>query len=401
MDAKVLLAGKIDFFPLEDIFQALSSNNATGILHLNNRYSQESAVVYFEKGNIINATYGSLSGIDAVYPLFGWSDGDFSFTKDYFDQKKVINQKIMEIVLDGLRMLDEGEIEKITHVSVQPIMSSGNKDSALTLPIVKGPLVNFEYVLAIEDIEEGQEIVHEGRYGDWLWVILEGSADIIKNTKKGPVTIMRIAEGAFIGSMHSFLFQDNIRSATVRAFEKMKLGTLDIQSLSQDFVTMSHELRQFLISLDKRLREVTDRIAEFSSGTDIIYREIAEKKRIDILQYHDRNNLYSIVNGSACMMKKTDKGPVILAKLGQGDFIDFFPIQSVDNEISSTVVFGSKDIELKKINAEVLQAEYERIPVIFKNMAENISTCISVTAKLACNFHKRQNFRHSAERQKS
>ncbi len=400
MDAKVLLAGKIDFFPLEDIFQALSSNNATGILHLNNRYSQESAVVYFEKGDIINATYGSLSGIDAVYPLFGWSDGDFRFTKDHFDQKKVINQKIMEIVLDGLRMLDEGEIEKITHVSVQPIISSGNKDSALTLPIVKGPLVNFEYVLAIEDIEEGQEIVHEGRYGDWLWVILEGSADIIKDTKKGPVTIMRIAEGAFIGSMHSFLFQNNIRSATVRAFEKMRLGTLDIQSLSQDFVTMSHELRQFLISLDKRLREVTDRVAEFSSGTDIIYREIAEKKKIDI-QYHDQNNLCSIVNGSACMMKKTDKGPVILAKLGQGDFIDFFPIQSVDNEISSTVVFASKDIELKKINAEVLQAEYERIPVVFKNMAENISTCISVTAKLACNFHKRQNFRHSAKRQRS
>ncbi len=400
MDAKVLLAGKIDFFPLEDIFQALSSNNATGILHLNNRYSQESAVVYFEKGDIINATYGSLSGIDAVYPLFGWSDGDFRFTKDQFDQKNVINQKIMEIVLDGLRMLDEGEIEKITHVSVQPIISSGNKDSALTLPIVKGPLVNFEYVLAIEDIEEGQEIVHEGRYGDWLWVILEGSADIIKDTKKGPLTIMRIAEGAFIGSMHSFLFQNNIRSATVRAFEKMRLGALDIQSLSQDFVTMSHELRQFLISLDKRLREVTDRVAEFSSGTDIIYREIAEKKKIDI-QYHDRNNLCSIVNGSACMMKKTDKGPVIIAKLGQGDFIDFFPIQSVDNEISSTVVFASKDIELKRINAEVLQAEYERIPVVFKNMAENISTCISVTAKLACNFHKRQNFRHSAKGQRS
>lgn len=400
MDAKVLLAGKIDFFPLEDIFQALSSNNATGILHLNNRYSQESAVVYFEKGDIINATYGSLSGIDAVYPLFGWSDGDFRFTKDQFDQKNVINQKIMEIVLDGLRMLDEGEIEKITHVSVQPIISSGNKDSALTLPIVKGPLVNFEYVLAIEDIEEGQEIVHEGRYGDWLWVILEGSADIIKDTKKGPVTIMRIAEGAFIGSMHSFLFQNNIRSATVRAFEKMRLGALDIQSLSQDFVTMSHELRQFLISLDKRLREVTDRVAEFSSGTDIIYREIAEKKKIDI-QYHDQNNLCSIVNGSACMMKKTDKGPVIIAKLGQGDFIDFFPIQSVDNEISSTVVFASKDIELKRINAEVLQAEYERIPVVFKNMAENISTCISVTAKLACNFHKRQNFRHSAKGQRS
>jgi CRP-like cAMP-binding protein len=223
---------------------------------------------------------------------------------------------------------------------------------------------------------------------------LEGSADIVKDTKKGPITIMRIADGAFIGSMHSFLFQNNIRSATVRAFEKIRLGTLDIQSLSQDFITMSRELRQLLISLDNRLREVTDRVAEFSSGTDIIYREITDKKRMDI-QYNDRKTLCSIENGTATVVKKTETGPVILARLEQGDFIDFSPFQSIDHETSSTVVFASKDIELKKINAEVLQAEYERIPVIFRNMAENILTCISVTTKLACDFHKRQNFKDS------
>ena len=113
MSKKVVLAGNLDFISLADIFQILGGNSSTGILSMKSQYASNPGRIYFVEGNPINAGTGALKGIDAVYALFGWMEGNFEFSEEEVNAGQVIKQGRMEIVLDALRMVDDDEIEKL------------------------------------------------------------------------------------------------------------------------------------------------------------------------------------------------------------------------------------------------------------------------------------------------
>jgi CRP-like cAMP-binding protein len=387
LDNRVLFSGKIDFIPLEDLFHLMGSNKATGILRLISRYVSESGLVYFKNGNIVNAASGSLTGLNAVFSLFGWTDAEFEFVNQGFNIEHVIKKNLMEIILDGLRMVDEGEIEKIGPISFDAISRVSSSRPTVRVPVIRGPLVDFEYVVELEDFVKGQEIVHEKGYGDWIWVILRGTVEIINKTKAGPLRILRVGEGSFLGSIASFLYKDNVRGATVETVGDVQLGVLDMQRLSLDFMSMSREFRQILISLDKRLREVTYSVTDFYSGNDTL-REAATGREVLIKQGGDQKKVFSIVAGNASVVRRTESGPVVLADLGQGDFIGRFPFYPIDHEPGSAFVLASQDLKLKELNLDFLLDEYERIPNTLKNMTENVATCLSITSRLACDYYR-------------
>ena len=45
-------------------------------------------------------------------------------------------------------------------------------------------------------------------------------------------------------------------------------------------------------------------------------------------------------------------------------------------------------VKLKELNPDQLQEEYEGLSTTFKNIMINISTCISATTSVACEFSK-------------
>jgi len=82
MTDNIVFSGSLLFLSLADVFQLLGGNNCTGRLSLRSKYSADTGVVYFVGGNPVNAFCGNVNGLEAVYALFGWTDGKYDFSEE-------------------------------------------------------------------------------------------------------------------------------------------------------------------------------------------------------------------------------------------------------------------------------------------------------------------------------
>lgn len=385
MRDNVVLAGSLTFLALGDIMQLLGANSSTGILRLISRYAAEPGFIYFENGNPVNASCGSALGLDAVYSLFGWTDGEFEFTKENIFSQRVITKSRMGIILEGLKMVDDGQIKKVGPGAVSR-KAATNTDS---VPIVKGPLVDYMYVADEEDFFDGEYIVEEGKHGSWIWVILEGVVDIVRETPQGPMPIVRLGDGSFIGSLSSFLIQGHIRTATALAVGNVQLGVLDSQRLAQEFASLTPEFRGFLISLDKRLKQLNERALELRQNK-LDLSEFIDNKKPVIKQNSAEEELYIIREGSASIVRHEENSRVPLAQLFKGDFFGHAAFIDCGHEPDFASVMASKDLKVRKVDMAQFQKEYNQLSTTFKNFIDNVSTCISVSTKVICSTYKKQ-----------
>ena len=389
MESSIVLTGNLSFLTLGDILQLIGSNGGTGILRIISKYAPEPGLIYFVKGNIISASNALMEpekkiGLDAAYSLFGWLEGEFEFSREDVQLRKTITTNRMEIILDGLRMVDEGIVPILGPVSFG---KRSDAEKGPTIPIIKGSLVDYMYVVDEEEFYKGQTIVQENSHGSWVWVILEGVVDIIKETSQGPLTMLKIADGAFIGSIGAFLFQSTLRSFTAVAATNVQLGVLDSQRLSNDFAGRSREFRELSLSIDKRLKEVTERSVEISLDKDNI-KKFTKDKKLFTIKEDDKRKLFKITQGESSIIRKIKNGYVPLANLGQDDFIGHVPFLDIGHEPDSAAVFASEDFEVSEMDIGSLQEEYKRLPPTLKNMIENVATCISITTSSAVSFQK-------------
>lgn len=382
-----VLSGNLKFLNLGEIIQLLGSSSSTGVLRLKSKYAQQPGLVYIVNGNPIDASTGSATGLDAVNALFGWLDGEFEFSEEKVAKKNVIKKSRMEIMLDGLSLLDDGHIEILGPVTYdQKSKDPSAKEPAL--PIIRGPLVDYMYVVDEEEVYDGSTITVEGKHGSWFWVILEGIGDIYKETPEGPLTILRIGEGAFVGSIASFLVSGSVRSATIKAVGNVQMGVLDSQRLSIDYSKMSSDFRRFAISLDKRLKQVTDRAVDIQLKK-ILIEEFVKGKKPVMKQGESTEKLFMIEAGEACIVRKAKHGYVPLATLEKRDFYGYVPFLDMGQEPFSAMVLGSEDLEVSEIDPEIFQNEHNQLSTTFKNIIDHLATCISVTTIVASDFHKK------------
>ncbi len=386
MNAKTDLSGNLSFLSLADLIQLIGSNGVTGILRIVGDYSRHPGLIYFEKGNPINAENGTLTGIDALNSLFGWIKGEFEFTRQPVSIQKDINKSRMQIILDGIRMLDDGLIEKSGPVSFYE-KQTPDSPKAIGGPLIRGPLVDYLYIVDEEEFEDGQEIVIEGKYGSWFWVVLEGAVQIIKETSQGPLNISRLSHGAFIGSIASFLMGGNIRSATAIAIGKVQLGVLDSQRLFVEFSKLAPEMREIFLSLDKRLKQVTENVVACYLKSDSSNKYCWEKTPL-IPQGESEKRLFRISGGHAFIVRKTESQEMILGRLEPGDFIGSLPFIDIGMEPEFASVYVSKDIELSPLNPELLQREFQQLSTTFKNIIQDLATNISATSSVAETYKK-------------
>ena len=396
MNNNIVLSGNLNFLNLGEILQLLGSNGSSGLLRILSKYAPNPGLIYFLNGNPINASNGSLNGIDAVYSLFGWIEGEFEFSTEDIKSEKVIKFGRMEIILTGLKMLDDGDIEKLGPVSFEKEPSDlPGKESIL--PIIKGPLVDYMDVVDEEECLDGDRIIEEGKHGEWIWVILEGVVDIIKETSKETIKIVRIGDGSFIGSISSFLVESQIRSATAVAAGNVQLGVLDSQRLSNELASFSSEFKRLVISLDNRLKEVTDKTIDVYIKKKKV-KDFLKDKKLVMKTDENEKRLFSIKQGNAFIVRKTDSDYIHLSTLNKGDFFGHVPFLDMGHEPYSAMVFGSKDLEIKKLGPEKLQKEYDQLSNTFKNIIENLGTCILATTMMTCEFQKKAGSKKSAKK---
>jgi CRP-like cAMP-binding protein len=385
--SNIVLAGSLKFLGLGDVLQLLGSNAGTGVLQIKSKYAQQPGIIYIVEGNPVDASAGTAGGIDAVNALFGWLEGDFEFSQEQVNNTNVIKKSRMELILDSLSMLDDGQIEVLGPVSYEK-KGGDPSTKAASLPIIRGPLVDYMYVVDEEAVYHGSRITIEGKHGSWFWVILEGTAEIVKETSEGPVKIARIGEGAFVGSISSFLVSGSVRSATIHALSNVQLGVLDSQRLSTDFSRMTSDFRYFVLSLDRRLKQITDWSVDIHLKR-ISMEEFVKDKKPLIKQGDSDDNLYLIEEGEACIVRKTKYGQVPLANLAQGDVFGSVPFLDIGQEPFSASVLSSANLQVKKLDIEKLKSEHQQLSTTFRNIIEHLATCISVTTMRASTFQNK------------
>lgn len=393
MSGKVVLTGGLKFTSLADLFQIISGNNSTGTLRISSQYTPDTGIVYFLDGNPVNATDGNLRGLDAIYSLFGRTEGNFEFVEGKVPVEHVIKKSRMEIVLDALRMIDDGVIKKVEPPSTQEIFVGKPGKPEQTKkgapPVIKGPAIDYLYILEEEEFYDGKTIVKEGTHGKWIWVLLDGTVKISKNTQRGPLTILHLGEGCYIGTFTSLLFHDYARSATVTAVGDVRLGLLDTQRLAGEFDTLSAEFRGILASLDRRLKKTTERVADLAMKQQ---GPVVPQKGLEVViqSGSKKQNAYLITEGKAYVIGKTQTGLVPLVELGKDDFFGSVPFMDMGQEPRSASVAAQKDLKIQRLNIGELQGAYNQLSMAFKGMIFNICTCVTYTTKLAYLFSQRK-----------
>lgn len=381
-----VLAGNLKFLALGDIMQLLGANSSTGILRLISRYASEPGFIYFEGGNPINASCGNKTGLEAIYSLFGWTDGEFEFSMENTSVQKIITKSRMGIILEGLKMVDDGQVKKVGPSAVNRQQETFNDPDAV--PIVKGPLVDYMYVADEEDFFDGEHIVEEGKHGSWIWVILEGVVEVVRETPEGSLPIVRLGDGSFIGSLSSFLIQGHIRTATAVAVGNVQLGVLDSQRLAQEFARLTPEFRGLLLSLDKRMKQLNERAVEFRMGKFQTPEFIKNKKPVTT-QGATEDKLYVITEGSASIVRHEEYGRVPLVQLFKGDYFGHMPFLDLGHEPEHASVMATKELKVRKVDMSKLRDEYNQLSTTFKNFVDNVATCVAVSTKVIRNYQKK------------
>jgi CRP-like cAMP-binding protein len=210
---------------------------------------------------------------------------------------------------------------------------------------------------------------------------------IIKETSQGPLKILRLSHGAFIGSVASFLIGGNIRSATTIAIGNVQLGVLDSQRLFVEVSRLSRELRGIFISLDKRLKKITEKAVSYYLKSESTDKYFFEKPPL-IRQGESEERLFKILRGHAYIVRRIESQEIILGRLGEGDFIGSVPFIKMGLEPETASIYLSEDIKLNPLNPKLLQSEFEQLSTTFKNIIENLATNISVTSLIVETYKK-------------
>jgi CRP-like cAMP-binding protein len=390
MPERTTLTGNLAFIALADVFQILGGNNSTGVLRIKSQYTPNPGLIYFVNGDPVNASTGSLHGIEAIHTLFGWTEGNFEFDEQEINIGHVVKQGRMEIVLDALRMLDDGVIKKVGPPSFDDsiTLETGKGGEKSGHKVVTGPSLDYSHILEEEDYRDGERLIKEGGHGKWIWVILEGTVNISRETPSGPLTVNRLGQGCFIGTVTSLSFLEYARSASVIAEGNVRLGLIDTERLSREYTSLSPEFRALLISVDGRLRQVTDRVVEFYLNQNR-GKELTKGKKVIMKSGSSKKQAFIIIGGEACVVGKSKKGHLPLLTLKKDDVFGNFPFLQMGHETRSASVMATENLKVSKLDVDDIQKEYENLSGTFRNLIFNASTCVFSTTKSAYRRHEK------------
>jgi len=100
------LTGHLSDLSLSELIEFFCNQRKTGQLKV--LYPQGPGYFYLQTGSVVDARIGVLRGIDAVYYALTLPNAKFEFGGAPEETERTINQPWTQVVLEGLRRLDEG-----------------------------------------------------------------------------------------------------------------------------------------------------------------------------------------------------------------------------------------------------------------------------------------------------
>ena len=113
-----------------DLMQSLEMGRKSCQLKLNN--AGEKCEVFFVEGQVKHATYGSLSGDEAVFKVLRWTGGNFELNFEGKTDQETTKLNTQGLLMEGLRLLDESQRDNGAdggEESVESASSASTNDS--------------------------------------------------------------------------------------------------------------------------------------------------------------------------------------------------------------------------------------------------------------------------------
>ncbi|MBN2575372.1 MAG: DUF4388 domain-containing protein [Deltaproteobacteria bacterium] len=105
-EGRTRFAGDLSDVGVVDLVQTIELNRKSGIIHIANRDGRRGSI-FFRDGKVIDAEVGRLSGADALYRLFSWSEGQFAVEFKHIRRHDVVAMSVAALLMEGMRRLDE------------------------------------------------------------------------------------------------------------------------------------------------------------------------------------------------------------------------------------------------------------------------------------------------------
>jgi hypothetical protein len=100
------LTGQLSDMSLAELIEFFCNQRKTGRLKID--YPRGHSVFFIKEGELVDARVGALSGPEAVYFSLTLPNAAFDFSPDVQATRRTIHQTWTQVVLEGLRRLDEG-----------------------------------------------------------------------------------------------------------------------------------------------------------------------------------------------------------------------------------------------------------------------------------------------------
>ena len=102
-----VVRGNLSQMNVIDLMQSLEMGRKSCQLKLNNE--GEKCEVFFVEGQVEHATYGSLSGDEAVFKVLRWTGGNFELNFEGKTDQETTKLNTQGLLMEGLRLLDEAQ----------------------------------------------------------------------------------------------------------------------------------------------------------------------------------------------------------------------------------------------------------------------------------------------------
>ena len=100
-----ILRGSLSQMNVIDLVQSLEMGRKSCLLTLTN--DQDRCDMYFTEGQVRHASYGSMTGDEAVFKVLRWTGGNFQVDFDGKTAQETTTLNTQGLLMEGLRMLDE------------------------------------------------------------------------------------------------------------------------------------------------------------------------------------------------------------------------------------------------------------------------------------------------------
>ncbi|MEA3339877.1 MAG: response regulator, partial [Chloroflexota bacterium] len=124
-----IVRGNLRSMSLTSIISINCNEGALAALEI--QRAGQRATLFFERGEVVHATMGQMTGAEVVYQTLAWEEGDFSLTVGQSAPERTIHTGWSGLLLEGLRRIDEAAFDQ-EQLATEPKLET--KNEALVWP---------------------------------------------------------------------------------------------------------------------------------------------------------------------------------------------------------------------------------------------------------------------------